>query len=131
MKLEFHHLGYAVKSIEKSLEVFEILGFSREGSPEIDERRKVRIQFIRKDGISFELIEPAGEGSPVEKILQERGSTPYHFCMAAENIEEIIEILKGKRFVLIEKPGPAKAIEDRRVTFLYHNEIGILELVEV
>lgn len=130
MKLEFHHLGYAVKSIERSLDLFEFIGFAKEGELTRDDSRDVKIQFIRKNDILFELIEPANNDSPVSKILRKNGPIPYHFCLISDSIDNTIKELRGKGFVLFDKIKPAPAINNRNVTFLFNKDIGIIELLE-
>ena len=130
MKLEFHHLGYAVNSIEKSLEIFEFIGFTKDGNPTYDDYRNVKIQFIRKNDVVFELIEPTNNNSPVSKILKKNGSIPYHFCLVSNSIDKTIKELREKGFVLFSEIKPAAAINNRNVAFLFHKEIGIFELLE-
>ena len=50
MKLRIHHIGYAVSSIEKSIQKFEVLGYEAIGEVVDDVSRKVRIVFLENSG---------------------------------------------------------------------------------
>ena len=128
--MKIHHIGYAVNSIEKSLKIFQILGFEKEGNVTHDKKRNVKIQFIRNDDIKFELIEPLRTDSPVSKLLNKNGSIPYHFCLICNNIDSTIKKLRREGFVLLNKKETAPAIDNRNVAFLFHKEIGLIELLE-
>ena len=128
--MKIHHIGYAVKSIEKSLSVFQLLGFAKEGNVTHDRKRNVKIQFIRNDDIRFELVEPISTNSPVSKLLDKNGSMPYHFCLFSNDIDLKIKILRKERFILLKNKETAPAIDNKSVVFLYHKEIGLIELLE-
>lgn len=128
--MKIHHIGYAVKSIDKAFEVLKLLGFEEEEEKITDEKRDVKILFIKNGEYQIELIEPLGENSPIKNILKKNGSIPYHLCYESENILEDIEFLRNKRFLLIDELSESTAIRGKKVCFLYHQEIGIIELVE-
>ncbi len=44
--MKIHHIGYAVKNIEKSREVFLQLGYQNEGDIVVDDARNVKILFM-------------------------------------------------------------------------------------
>lgn len=77
-----------------------------------------------------ELLSPADDKSPVVQILEKNGVTPYHICYSVDDLEEAIKSLRKLRYMVVSKPKPACAIENRRVAFLYHKDMGLIELVE-
>ena len=95
-----------------------------------DDKRNVKILFIHNREYRIELIESLGENSPIRNILKKSGSTPYHLCYESENILEDIELLKNNNFILISELSESRAINDKKVCFLYNKQIGIIELVE-
>ena len=127
--MKVHHIGYAVNSIESAFEQFKLLGFTKE-SFQIDESRKVSIAFIRNGDTLVELIEPCGEGSPVEELLKKSGPAPYHICYCAECIDDVLPELKKAGWAVISKKAEAPAISGAPVVFLYNKEAGLIELVE-
>lgn len=78
----------------------------------------------------IELIEPVDEKSPVYKILQKSGVTPYHICYEVENIQREIDRLKKEKFLPISKPVRAIAMNNKLICFLFNKNIGLIELVE-
>ena len=78
----------------------------------------------------IELLEPVEATSPVTKILRNNGVTPYHICYETDDLEQAIADLKARRFLVVVKPVEAVAIENRKVCFLYHKDVGLIELVE-
>nr|WP_314779289.1 VOC family protein [uncultured Treponema sp.] len=78
----------------------------------------------------IELIEPIDETSPVYKILQKSGVTPYHICYEVENISDTITELKREKFIPLSKPVEAVAMSNKKVCFLFNKNIGLIELVE-
>lgn len=129
--MKIHHIGYAVKNIDFSINEFEKMGYQRYKDKVVDEKRKVVIQFMINKGYMIELIAPIGEDSPINNIIKKVGSGPYHICYETNDIEKQIIDLSEDRYILIQKPDKAIAIENRRVAFLFKKGIGIIELVEI
>lgn len=128
--MKVHHIGYAVKNLDEAFNIFKLLGFEKENEKVIDDKRNVKILFIHNREYRIELIESLGENSPRRNILKKSGSTPYHLCYESENILEDIELLKNNNFILISELSESRAINDKKVCFLYNKQIGIIELVE-
>lgn len=125
-----HHIGYLVKKLEKSKKKFLELGYETEGEITYDHYRKVTILFLVKDGYRVELIEPAAEDSVVSDLLTRYKNAPYHMCYESSSFEEDLGELREKGFVPIDEPCPAPALGGRRVAFLLHSSIGIIEILE-
>ena len=79
---------------------------------------------------TIELLAPVDEKSPVNRTLATSGVTPYHICYETTDIESTVKELRKKQFVCVSKPVPACAIQNKRVAFLYHKDVGLIELVE-
>jgi methylmalonyl-CoA/ethylmalonyl-CoA epimerase len=128
--LIFHHIGILTASIKSSLPLYENAGFT---STDIvyDPIQDVHICFSSKTGEPLlELIEPASEQSKVIATLQKKGPGPYHTCYETSHLSESIQKLKKMNFILISKPEVAVALDQRLICFLFHKEIGLIELVE-
>ena len=132
MDMKIHHLGYAVSSIEKSMPVFEILGWKVRGGITDDGPRKVRIAFLEKEGLLLELVAPLGDDSPVHQTLKQNKGvpTPYHICYEVESLDAARIELKQKGFMPFIPAAPAPAIEARNVEWFFALNLGIIELVE-
>lgn len=133
--MKIHHIGYAVKSIEKSRNTFLQMGYQDEGEITIDYARNVKILFMLNDGYRIELIEvyDAEKSSPIDSTLskQKDMAIPYHICYEVRDIQLKIKELQKAKFVLAEPPKKAPAINNANVAFLYKRTVGLIELVEV
>ena len=71
LNLCIHHIGYAVKDIDKAIDKFASLGYIIPEKKE-DVSRNVTIVFAEKDGYCVELISPlcSEKPSPVDSILK-------------------------------------------------------------
>ena len=115
--MRIHHLGYAVKSMDVSIEEFVKLGYERVGETVADEARGVMIQFMNLGNYCIELVAPMNAASSINGIITKLGNTPYHICYSVDNIDEAVERLKNEGYVLMEKPSCAIAIDSIRLHF--------------
>jgi methylmalonyl-CoA/ethylmalonyl-CoA epimerase len=126
----FHHIGIATGSIEKTSEFYLSLGFDA-SEQVIDSIQKVKILFLRKkDMPTIELLEPVSEDSPVTKILQKGGVSPYHICYETPGIHESIVELRKNKFIPLSSPVEAIALDNRLICFLYSEFAGLIELLQ-
>ena len=130
--INFHHIGIATDNIEKSISIYKNLGYNLEGSTTIvDPIQKVELAFMfRENHPLLELVSPIDDNSPVKTILKKMSTTPYHTCYETLSLELTINDFKKLRFVIVQKPTPAIAFNNRRIAFLFHKNIGLIELLE-
>jgi methylmalonyl-CoA/ethylmalonyl-CoA epimerase len=128
--LTFHHIGIACRDIAKTQTFY--LGQGYTASPVVeDPLQHVRISFLEKEGAPrIELLEPLDDQSPVARTLATSGVSPYHMCYEVQDIEAAVNHLRGQRFLLVNGPVPACAMDDRRIAFLFQKNTGLIELVE-
>ena len=133
--MKYHHIGIAVFNIEETAPFYVMQGYSKSQTV-YDPIQNVNICFLfylNNGGGQMpmiELIEPIDEKSPVYKILQKSGVTPYHICYEVENISDTITELKREKFIPLSKPVEAVAMSNKKVCFLFNKNIGLIELVE-
>ncbi len=131
--MKVHHIGYLVKEIQKSIPAFEALGYQVDDRFPVDfwdASRMAHFAFLRCGGYCIELIAPAKE-SPLYALYRQYKCAPYHMCYLCEGLEETIERLKEKGFMLFLAPAPAPAIgETANVAFLISARAGMVELLE-
>lgn len=130
-----HHIGYAVQNIEKACAVFSALGYKEDGPVTEDYSRNLYIHFLSHTGYRIELLAviDAAKPSPIDFLFKDKGSgkgKPYHVCYISKDLEQDVELLRQQKFVVIQPSAEAPAIEGKNVVFLFHREIGILELLE-
>lgn len=131
--ITFHHVGYLVKDIHKSVSAFKNLGYEEidfSGEFITDDRiRLCDICFLKLGENIVELVSPNSDDSPVKPLLRTYKNSPYHMCMKSDDIEHDLEALKKKGFVVFQESEYAPAINNQKVIFLINRQIGIIELV--
>ena len=125
-----HHVGYLTRNMDRAIALFQELGYRIEEAPAPDEGRGITIAFLVNEGLRVELIEPVSEDSPMYPLLKRYKNTPYHICYETEDLEGKIEELCRGGYTVFQAPAPAPCIEGRRVAFLLHTGMGIIELLE-
>lgn len=127
---KFDHIGVAVPELEPTAEVYKTAGYTQT-EPVYDSIQNVHICFLYKEGMpAVELLAPHDSTSPVQQTLDKMGVTPYHTCYEVVDINAAIVELRKMRYIVVRKPEPAVAFNNRRVCFLYNKQIGLIELVE-
>lgn len=133
--MKYHHIGIAVFSIEETAWFYIMQGYSKSETV-YDPIQNVNICFLSsRNGDSseqpkIELIEPVDKQSPVHKILQKNGVSPYHICYEVKDISDTTAELKKQKFIPLSKPIEAVAMNNKKVCFLFNKNIGLIELVE-
>ena len=129
-KLQFHHVGIACRSIDKTVGFYLTMGYTASQITD-DPLQHVRVCFLDKEcAPRIELLEPLDEQSPVARTLASAGVTPYHLCYEVQDIDAAVASLRKQRFLLVNGPVPACAMGNRRVAFLFKKDNGLVELVE-
>lgn len=114
-----HHIGIAVKSIAD---------FSAELEVTIDPIQKVGVAFFRTGGSTIELVEPAGEDSPIQGFLSKKQSI-YHACYEVPSMEDALVEARSNRFIIVAQPAPASAFDGREIAWVLHRSLGLYELL--
>jgi methylmalonyl-CoA/ethylmalonyl-CoA epimerase len=91
----------------------------------------VRVSFLEPgDGrASLELVEPAGDESPVTAFLR-RGGGLHHLCYEVDSLERQIERCRAVRAVMVRPPMPAAAFAGRRICWFFSRQRLLLEYLE-
>lgn len=132
MSMTFHHIGIATIDIEKSIFIYQEIGY--EWQKEMiytDVIQNVRLAFMFREGHPLiELVASLNAASPINNLLHKSKTSPYHTCYEVEDIEATIKSLKALRFFPTAKPVPAIAFDNRLICFLYHPHFGLVELLQ-
>lgn len=116
----FHHVGVVVNAIR---EVFPTC------QPTYDPLQGVNVAFVSLNGFHLELIEPAGEDSPVSLSLK-KGIKLLHVCYEVDDIEAALCKCRQHDFHIIRRPLPATAFDQHRIAFVFSRTFGLVELLE-
>ncbi len=128
--LRFHHLGIATKSIDKCAEIYVKLGYTM-SNIKSEPTQNVKIAFLTKGGNpELELIEPTLADSPISRLVNESGTTPYHICFEVDDIYEAIDELENMNFRPLFRPTRSEVMEDGLFCYLFSVEIGLVELYQ-
>jgi len=126
-----HHYGLATNDLQRSLDVFQSLGYKLEGDIFLDPIQKVKLVFVsRQEEPLIEIICDLDETGPTKNIIAKSGNGFYHICYEVNNIGESIERFKELGFMLRHKPVPATAFRGRNIAWMYNRFIGLIELLE-
>jgi len=128
-----HHVGYVVPSIVEGAK-----GFAESLSGSWDERifadplQCVRVTFLTglcaTDPL-VELIEPAGEKSPVLSFLKKGGGL-HHLCYEVNSLEDHLDFMRSAGGKIVRSPVPAVAFDGRRIAWVYTKYRLLVELLE-
>ncbi len=131
--LRLHHMGFVVANIETSMPGFvRSLEAQWDGQIFDDPLQKVRVAFLstRPEDAQIELVEPAGDDSPVLRFLQEKGGGLHHACYEVANLEEQLAGFRLRGAVIAKRPKPAVAFGGRRIAWVVTAEKLLVELLE-
>ena len=125
----FHHIGVACFNIDKTAEIYVGAGYMRTETI-VDPLQNVKVCVLTKDSMpTVELLAPVDEKSPICNILQKSGVSPYHTCYKVPNIEQAIKDLRTIKFMPVSKPKMSNVFNSK-VCFLFHKDIGLIEIIE-
>jgi methylmalonyl-CoA/ethylmalonyl-CoA epimerase len=134
MNGRLHHVGYIVRSIEESMPGFvRSLGGTWDSRIFHDPIQRVRVAFLQPElgsEAQIELVEPAGENSPVRKFLEASNGGMNHLCYEVENLEHSLKEMRSRGARLVRPPKPAVAFEGRKIAWVLTPENLLIELLE-
>lgn len=126
----FHHIGFAVASIDKAKWFYMSAGYEV-SEPVIEPVQKVRVAYARKPGFpTTEMLEPLDETSPVCRTLAKNGNTPYHVCYEVDDLKAAIAEGRKEGFLPLGRPIPGHGLDDALMIFLYNQDVGLIQIME-
>lgn len=131
--VKLHHIGFVVRSIEKSGESFaRSLGATWDGNIVFDPLQRVRVTFVEgahPNDCLIELVEPGEPESPVSEFL-ERGGGLHHLCYEVDDIAAHLTFCKSVGTIVIRQPVPAVAFGGRRIAWALTRKRLLVEYLE-
>jgi methylmalonyl-CoA/ethylmalonyl-CoA epimerase len=96
-----HHLGWAVRSIDKAREHFETaLGLEFRGE---ESHPDVRVAFFGIGQVAVELLEPLDDNTDIGMFLARRGEGIHHLALKVDDVAAALEDALRRGFVPIDK----------------------------
>ncbi len=128
---KINHVAIVVEDMDAALHFWrDQLGLPL-GHTEDVPSQATKIAFIPVGGSDIELIQPTDKEAGLAKYLEKRGEGLHHFCIEVDDIEGMLEQLKGKGVRLInEEPID---LPGRRMAFIHPKAANgvLIELYEV
>lgn len=124
--LKVEHIGIAVRSIEKSLPLFEKLLNTNCYKTEEVASEKVRTAFFQKGETKVELLESTTPDGVIQKFVEKKGEGIHHLAFEVADIHAEMERLQQEGFILIN-PQPKDGADNKLVCFLHPKDTnGVL-----
>ncbi|HEY6074583.1 MAG TPA: VOC family protein, partial [Anaerolineales bacterium] len=91
-----------------------------------------QVAFLPVGGSEVELVRPTTEDSGIAKYLAKRGPGMHHICLEVDNLEGMLEHLKGRGVRLINQQ-PRLAADGKKYAFVHPESTGgvLLELYQL
>lgn len=116
--LKIEHIGIAVKSLENSNKLFEILLGSKHYKTEVVESEKVSTSFFKVGDSKVELLEASDPQSPIAKFIEKRGEGIHHIAFEVADIKASMKKLREEGFTLLNEE-PKTGADNKLVCFLH------------
>ena len=126
---EFHHIGYATKSIKQEINFFTCLGYFQESPVFVDENQGIKGCFMVGDGPRIELLENLPSSKTLSPWLK-KGINMYHFAYLVNDITFALHQCQLVSSILLSKPTPSVAFDGRKIAFVIFKNNFLVELIE-
>lgn len=123
------HIGIAVEDLEKSLELYKLLGFECQKIENIPDQ-KVKVAFLPCGESELELLAPTSVDSPAQKFIDKKGQGIHHIAVRVEDVTESIVKLKEAGVRMIDEV-PRYGAGGAKIAFIHPKMTRVLiELCE-
>lgn len=126
MDYKVEHIGIAVKSLGKSIPLFEKLFNSPCYKTETVDSEQVNTAFFLNNQTKIELLESQKPGGVIEKFIEKKGEGMHHIAFEVEDIIVEMQRLKMEGFTLLNET-PKEGADNKLVCFVHPKETnGVL-----
>lgn len=116
--LNIEHIGIAVKSLEKSIPLFETLLNTPCYKKEMVESEHVQTAFFQQGETKIELLESTIDGGVISKFIEKKGEGMHHIALAVSDIHAEMKRLKAAGFEFLNAEPKAGA-DNKMICFLH------------
>jgi len=120
---KIEHLGIAVKSIEKSNQLFEKLLGSGPYKEEIVDAEQVKTSFFRVGNNKIELVQSMDHDGVISKFLEKKGEGIHHIAFDVPDIKAEMKRLSEEGFKLLSEE-PYLGADNKLVCFVHPKTAG-------
>jgi methylmalonyl-CoA/ethylmalonyl-CoA epimerase len=100
---KIHHVGIAVRDLDKSLEFYrDTLGLDVHAMDTVEDQG-VRAALLTIGESEIELLEPTGPEANMAKFIERKGEGLHHICFQTGDVDGELEVLKEKGVDLVDQ----------------------------
>ena len=129
-----NHIGVATPSIDESVKLYrDLFGATRIGEKFLMEEQGVWVCFVDLPNSQIELIEPAGEASPIHGFLAKNpAGGQHHVCFEVPDIIVARDDMVAKGAVVLNGGQPRIGAHGTPIIFVHPKNTGgvLVELME-
>ena len=100
---KIHHIGIAVRDLDKSLEFYrDVLGLHVHAMDTVEDQG-VRAALLTIGESEIELLEPTHAEANMAKFIARKGEGLHHICFQTADVDGELETLKAKGVELVDQ----------------------------
>jgi methylmalonyl-CoA/ethylmalonyl-CoA epimerase len=115
---KIEHIGIAVKDLEASEKLFELILGTKSYKREEVSSEGVMTSFFRIGESKIELLQATNADSPIAKFIEKKGEGFHHIAFASGNIITDLANLKAEDVRLIHET-PKNGADGKEIAFLH------------
>jgi methylmalonyl-CoA/ethylmalonyl-CoA epimerase len=127
-----NHVAVVVDDMDKALSFWQdALGIQLHELRDVPAEQS-KVAFLPLAGSEVELVMPTTQESGIAKYLAKRGPGMHHLCLEVDDIDGMLDQLKGKGVRLINE-HPRTAADGKRYAFIHPEATGgvLVELYQL
>ena len=129
-----NHVAIAVKDLEASTALYRDTLGARVSQPQAEPEHGVTVVFVELPNTKIELLEPLGEGSPINKFLERNPDGGiHHICYEVDDIIAARDRLSAQGARVLGTGEPKIGAHGKPVLFLHPKDFNgtLIELEQV
>ena len=115
---QVEHIGIAVKNLDISIPLFEMLLNTNCYKTETVDSEKVNTAFFQTGSTKIELLESSTADGVISKFIEKKGEGIHHIAFEVADIEAEMKRLSNEGFQLLNEM-PKKGADNKLVCFLH------------
>jgi catechol 2,3-dioxygenase-like lactoylglutathione lyase family enzyme len=129
--LRLHHIAYATRNTDLAIDSFRALYPRVEVYKAIEASQNVFYTYLFNDWEphKIELIEPAGEHSPVDTLLSKAETVLYHLSYFVDDFDRGVRFFRRNKFLMVSKPFEPALEPDIRVCHFMSMQGVVVEIM--
>jgi methylmalonyl-CoA/ethylmalonyl-CoA epimerase len=115
---QVEHIGIAVKNLDISIPLFEMLLNTNCYKTETVDSENVKTAFFQTGSTKIELLESSTADGVISKFIEKKGEGIHHIAFEVKDIEAEMKRLSSEGFQLLNEM-PKKGADNKLVCFLH------------